>query len=370
MRRMRTRRVRRLAAATLMATLSAVIAGGPGAHAASAGGDTEIALPIGADADDIAAGLGAVWVGDGSKHLYRIDPATHRVRTIKTGGDFEYTFLAIGEGAVWTENFDSVLRVGPDGAITGTSTPKLSETAGGVAGVAVGAGALWILDSYLRLFRVDAVTMSLTLVTTLQGDATEQATLRGGSLVAVDGSSVWALDSDHAVLYRYDIVSGAVSALSVPQAEEVQPRNVAATNGSVAVSGRENAFCPVDAAAGTITCVAGDAVSQTDLVGVDGAFYEITNGSTVTKLDPSGTVLATTPGPKARHRGFSHLALGEGAAWVLEPKRFADNTETCTEDCGGGYFPGGFRRSDTAHDVPTRNVKAQHAAVFELPVPA
>jgi hypothetical protein len=115
-------------------------------------------VPLGAPAEDIAAGDGSVWArglaGDEATRIWRIDPATNRVVA-----HFDSPFgegLALTPGSVWAPRRD---HVG-----TGSSLLRLSATTGRRVGqipAAVGVGLtasgrqLWTVTTYGAVVRID-----------------------------------------------------------------------------------------------------------------------------------------------------------------------------------------------------------------------
>jgi DNA-binding SARP family transcriptional activator len=137
-------------------------------------------VPVGARPTRIAVGEGALWTADfNGRTLSRIDPLTRRVvTTLGTGAT--PVGLAAGEGAVWVANefAGMVLQIDP-----GTNTIVQTIRVGGAPiAVAAGAGAVWVVDGANgTLLRLDPTT-------------TGRRTIRvgsGPSDVAVGAGSVW-----------------------------------------------------------------------------------------------------------------------------------------------------------------------------------
>jgi hypothetical protein len=132
----------------------------------------------------IEAGEGALWVA-WSKGLFRIDPVTENVETIVdtlVGATEMYGRLAVGEGAVWLlDNQSSLIRIDP----TSNTVSHTIELEGKPWSVEVGAGSVWVLveaepdptddpiassgrvPRYGRLLRIDPETLEVTSSTTI-----------------------------------------------------------------------------------------------------------------------------------------------------------------------------------------------------------
>lgn len=163
----------------------------------------------------VAFGADSVWVAVGqnpsSGGLFQIDPKTGEVLSrlpVESS-----TALAFGEGSVWvtSEARGALLRVDPD---TGKMTANIKVSSGGLSGVAVGEGAVWVAswgpaseaggqDRFgdKKLVRVDPGTNEVVAEIPIEQDALEG----GASSVDVDEESgaVW-VTSVNGKLFRVD----------------------------------------------------------------------------------------------------------------------------------------------------------------------
>lgn len=167
-------------------------------------------IPVGIQPGPIAAGAGAVWVGNlRDRNLTRIDPQERSVVATVSLGDRTPTGVAFGAGRVWVVHGlrGELSRVDPQFnrvqqtiAVTGRS-PSGS--------VAVGAGYVWTAYGDSTLARVQPASMRLA------GSA-----LTGflPAAVVVGGGAVWVVNSGDSTLQRFSpftFQEGALRTISV-----------------------------------------------------------------------------------------------------------------------------------------------------------
>jgi YVTN family beta-propeller protein len=136
-----------------------------------------------AAADVVAAGPDGVWAGDTGTTIRRIDKPGPPIRL----GATSLAGMAVGAGAVWvTAPYDGTLwRVDPE--------PRLVErtiaVGAGAAGVTVGAGSVWVANP-LRgtVSRVDPATNRVTRVIALGGTPRRLVVADGRVWVTVGGA--------------------------------------------------------------------------------------------------------------------------------------------------------------------------------------
>jgi YVTN family beta-propeller protein len=159
---------------------------------------------IGAQATDIATGVGGVWVATGNDNtLVQMHPRTGAVLAtlpLPQEKDQPTTApaVAVGEGAVWVASGVRLLKIDP---ASGTIVAGLGQTGPfhGVFDVAIGVGAVWIADSSEVVVRISAVTATPT--------GKPVRAVYPGSL-AVGYGSVWVAGADqgggHPAVWRID----------------------------------------------------------------------------------------------------------------------------------------------------------------------
>jgi len=130
----------------------AVLSAGSAAAATHIGLPTLQSIRVGAAPDRVAVGAGMVWTGDVGD-LFRVDPRTQAVRRIPGSA----TPIAVDAQAVWARavlDFDTVERIDPatDAVVAKVGVP------GSPAAIALGAGAVWVVDSSGDLTRIDPST--------------------------------------------------------------------------------------------------------------------------------------------------------------------------------------------------------------------
>ena len=142
---------------------------------------------IGAQATDIATGLGGVWVATGSDNtLVQMHPRTGAVlATLPLPQEKDHpttaSAVAVGEGAVWIASGARLLKIDP---ATGTILAVLGglDCCSGLIDVAVGAGAVWIADLEEVVVRISPKTAMPT---------SEPLSTVNPSTLAVGYGSVW-----------------------------------------------------------------------------------------------------------------------------------------------------------------------------------
>jgi len=263
---------------------------------------------VGGAPDRVAIGPTGVWVGD-LGHLARVDPTTDRVVHV-IGAT---TPIGVAPDQVWAGVFDrpdAVARLDP----TTARVVARVDLGGSPAAIAIGFGAVWVLDSGAVLDRIDPTTDGVTARLPLGG--TEPAVAPGEQLgalgfgVAVGAGAVWAsgrsLDNRQAVLWRIDPTTDAV-------ATSVTDADCAALAGATdAVWGACDTARRVTAAAHVDT--GADAL---DGIAVNGSSaWALGRRAVVTRLDAaSGQVLATYAAPS----GAEGIAAGGDAVWLAAP---------------------------------------------------
>src|SRR5262249_35316094 len=133
---------------------------------------------IGAQATDIATGVGGVWVATGSNNtLVQMHPRTGAVlATLRLPREKGYptsaSAVAVGEGAVWVASGARLLKIDPaTGAILAglgglgkccDAPVDVGLCCHAMIDVAVGAGAVWIADISEVVVRVSPTTAMAT----------------------------------------------------------------------------------------------------------------------------------------------------------------------------------------------------------------
>ena len=153
---------------------------------------------------DIAAGLGALWVGGPRGRLSRIDPETGAVTgTVKLPdagyqGDLAFTNwgfpqIAVGAGAVWAINPDrTVSRIDPE---TGKREATIDVDA---ATIAAGKEGVWFIDTD------DTVAVTPIDPSTNRVGRPIRVGAQNLSAVAVGGGYVWASAEGDGLVWRIE----------------------------------------------------------------------------------------------------------------------------------------------------------------------
>jgi DNA-binding SARP family transcriptional activator len=166
------------------------------------------------DADD-----DSVWIGSGTHHVLRIDPATNEPTAIIDVGRVPVG-VALGEGALWVVTIaERALRIEPQ-----TNTATAEVPIGYPVALTAGKQAVWVSDSLGQVWRINPDTGTVT-----------QTTPVGRGLVglcATDGA-VFAANNADGTVVQIDPQDGRVVGL-VPVGHA--PTDVASWDGTVWVS--------------------------------------------------------------------------------------------------------------------------------------
>jgi YVTN family beta-propeller protein len=225
-------------------------------------------IPVGLRPGPVAAGAGAVWVGNlDERTLTKVDPERRSSAGAVTLGDRTPTALAVGGRGVWIAHgvLGTVSRVDPQFARV-TATVDLNTGTGPYqqAGIAASGGSVWVVFGNSTLARIDAARARVAG----SGFAGAQP-----SALAVGDGSVWVANAGDSTVQRFN-----------PSTFEVGPvRTVSVGKRPVAIAFGEGAVWVANA-----------------------------SDDTVTRIDPSSgatTTIRVGQGPVA-------LAVGSGAVWV------------------------------------------------------
>jgi streptogramin lyase len=145
----------------------------------------------------VSFGEGAFWVvAPQARTVFRIDPRTRKVRSIRLGKEpFD---AATGGGALWVPDHDShrVMRVNlQTGAVT--SSQDLGSP---LLAVAYGFGAVWVVDADESLLRLDPATLEVTA--TIDGVASSYEGYEPKIAMAPD--AIWVSDGFRLSVARVD----------------------------------------------------------------------------------------------------------------------------------------------------------------------
>ena len=268
--------------------------------------------------NDIETGLGGAFVTGTSKSTATVaripDGPAGRPQPIELGRATATSpdDLAVGAGAVWASVADDLYRAEPQQL--GAARPLRGLPRGGLfSGVAVGAGAVWVVDSTQRaVTRVDVAGRRAPLTIPLPGPGDGIAVGEGAVWVpSIQGQTVFRIAPRQNRVTRSIAVTGAAP-------------GVAAGAGSVWVaSPSRDAVARVDPASGRVAWV-GVGDIPTDVCVGHGAVWVANSGSaSVSRIDPArGRVVATIRVPARPNR----IASDGRSVWAtfLGPPSTAD----------------------------------------------
>jgi DNA-binding SARP family transcriptional activator/ABC-type branched-subunit amino acid transport system substrate-binding protein len=177
----------------------------------------------------VAAGLGGVWVTDGSSRLLRVDPRTSRLLGEVDAGH-SLNGVTVGEGAIWTISGSAatVSRIDP-GTLRVTDRIQIVSRRGAEApypiAIRAGLGSIWVLNATVAtVTRIDATTRGVT-------ETVRVGIEHGPMRLAVGAGAAWVANGD-GTLTRID------AATNVDTTTAIGPRllDVAAGRGGVWVT--------------------------------------------------------------------------------------------------------------------------------------
>jgi DNA-binding SARP family transcriptional activator/ABC-type branched-subunit amino acid transport system substrate-binding protein len=290
-------------------------------------------VQVGRTPTSISIGEGAVWVLNADDQtITRVDPRTRAAESFGTGA--LPTDLAAGAGSVWVGNgtrrsplvghpvATSVARLDPSfGQVR--QTIRLPGQTGSLSNViedhiAVGGGAVWVVNPNFTLSRIDPRAGRVTAVSPVRATA-----------VAADATSVWTLDADGAIT-RVEPRAGRATRRVKIAATALT--DIAVGDGSVWVAAPfEGVVWRVDAGPRLVlrTIDAGFGVNR--LAYGEGALWAV-NGlrGSLTRIDPRTNAATATVELGNTPRD---VATGDGRVWVAVA---GAGTDRAAGSSGGG----------------------------------
>jgi DNA-binding SARP family transcriptional activator len=271
-------------------------------------------IPLGSRPVTVAAGAGAIWVGDARDGtVTRVDPATRAVaKTIGVGAPV--VDLGVGLGAVWaaTGGFGEVVRIDPELGVVARRFPvgrPGDVEVPNVAAIGVGDGRVWV-----------SAPDGMARISPSSGEVVDRADLGGNSAlqIAVGGGAVWATTFANRAI-RVEARSAAQTATFYAGAW-VYPialgRNALWVGGGRGATG---AFWKVDAVTGTPMFTARPAADVSAVAYGEGAAWATSIGDAVlVRIEPqTGEVEAEIPIAGAAE----DAVVDQGLVWIAVASR-------------------------------------------------
>jgi YVTN family beta-propeller protein len=263
-------------------------------------------VPVGIRPGPMAAGDGAIWVGNlDDRTLTRID-ATQRSATATISlDDRTPTGLATGAGAVWVAHGmrGQVSRVDEQFNRI-TNTLDVASTASRIGTVAVGEGGVWAAFGDSTLARIDPA------------DVRAAASAFAGAVpaaVVVGSGAVWVANSGDSTVQRFNPATfqqGPVRAISVGRF----PSAIAYGEGAVWVANAsEDTVTRIDPATGATRTIGVGSRPTALAVGEGGIWVSNSGDGTLSRIDP-----ATNDVVRTIEIGNSPLGVvvADGFVWV------------------------------------------------------
>jgi YVTN family beta-propeller protein len=269
----------------------------------------------------MVAGEGALWALSGGNSLLpllEVDPSSGKVlhsitlATTVPGGTVvqKYSFT-VGDGSLWvavdtpiadTPLQSDVLRIDPASGVV-----QRFRTGSGDAGIAVGAGAVWVAHADGALSRIDLGTKKITRRFASVGT--------DASAVTVNGNTVWVAETLAGEVVSVDATTHHVS------------RPILLTGGADQIVAAKGAIWVLDTKLGNVYVIDETTRQVIDTVRVGalprsmargpGAVWTANGGDgTVTRIDVSSRAKQTFPTGESPGSGPCCVAVGLGSVWV------------------------------------------------------
>ena len=353
-----------LACAAVAAGIVALSAGGGGAHVnVLATGVAAIDSSTGSLASltetetapsNVAVGEGAVWVlNTEDTTISRIDPRTKRVvNRFGIGG--VPSDIAAGAGALWvgqgggpqTNGTVSISRVDPRSERI-TRTVRLPDTASGsqwpsvgFPGIAVGAGAVWVINPDQTISRIDPKT----------GGRIATVDARASTIAAGD-AGVWFVDSDRPAVTQIDPRTNRVGQTIATGANVLL--GIAVGAGSVWATGEnEGLVWRIDPGPHPVTRSIDVGAGVSFITFGDGMVWAANwvDGK-VSRIDPHTSAVTATVSIGASQA----IAAGDGSVWVSVAGAGSNGAlpaSSCSDVVSGGRKPDVLIASDNPLQGP------------------
>jgi YVTN family beta-propeller protein len=259
-------------------------------------------VPVGIRPASIAAGEGAIWVGNfDDRTLSRVDPNTRRVvSNIRL--EATPTGVAVGARAVWVANglSGSVTRVDAEVNTAVKTIPVTIRSSFG--SVAFGEGAVWASFGIGEVAKIDPRT-DRVLATGIVGVSP--------AATAVGVGSVWVANAaDNTVSQVNPRTTSQVRPLTVGR----RPRSLAVGGGAVWVANEgDNSVWRIDPASGSAAPIEVGEGPTAVAVGADAVWVANGGDGTVSRIDPETNEVVKTISVGNRP---SAIVVDYGAVWV------------------------------------------------------
>jgi YVTN family beta-propeller protein len=266
-------------------------------------------IPVGIRPGPIAAGDGAVWVGnldDRDRTLTRIDTDARSAAGTIPLENRTPTGIAVGLGAVWVAHgvLGSVSRVDQQFGQVTQSIPVGGSAFGSPNGsVAIGAGSVWVVFGDSTFARID--TAGSVLGRTLAGNQPAG--------VVVAGGSVWVTNSGEATVQRFNAETFRQDPLQMFNVGR-RPTGIIYADGAIWVANAGDGFVTrIDPGSGATREISVGA-GPTALASAAGAVWVTnTEAGTISRIDPTTNEVVKTIEIGNAPTG---IAAADGLIWV------------------------------------------------------
>jgi YVTN family beta-propeller protein len=262
------------------------------------------AVPTGRRPGPIAAGPGAVWIGNlDDRLLTRIDPKSRTQAGTISLENRTPTGIAVSPAAVWVVHglLGSVSQVDPQYNRVVRTIPVADRSDAGSA--AVGGGALWAVFGNATLTRL-----------TLEGRVTGTGFAGGGpsGIVYAEGA-VWVANGGESTVYRFNPATFETAPVAKPTVGR-QPSAIAYGEGSIWVTNSgDGTVSRLDPSSNSARTIPVGRRPSAVAVGLGAVWVANADDGTVSRIDPRSNTVVKTIHIGNRPAG---LAVGDGFVWV------------------------------------------------------
>ena len=271
--------------------------------------ETIAEIPVGVRPGPVAAGAGFLWVGNlDDRTLAKVDLRQRTNAGSVSLDERTPTGIAVGAGAVWVVHglLGSVSRVDPqfDSVTSTIDVIPTSSVPGHGAGVATGAGSVWAVfgdSTMVRIGPTDGRVSGLTLVGSRP------------SAVVVGDSAVWVANSGDATVQRFNPATfeeGPVRTISVG----LRPTGIAFGADAIWVANAgDDTVTRIDPSTYSTTTIPVGSQPVAVAVGAGAVWVANSTGRTISRIDPATNEVVRTI---KIGNAPSGIAVADGLVWV------------------------------------------------------
>jgi len=244
-------------------------------------------IPVGIRPGPVAAGEGAIWVGNlDDRTLTKIDPAHRSLAGTITLGDRTPTGLAAGLGAVWVAHGmrGEVSRVDPQFDRV-TKTVRVASPSSLIGSTTVGEGSVWAAFGDTTLSRIDPIDVE-PVSSTVGGQQP--------SAIVVGSGAIWVADVGDSTVKRFNPATFEQGAVRQYGAGS-RPLGIASGEGAIWVANAsDDSVTRIDPFTGSTRTIAVGRGPTAVAVGPGAVWVSNSTDATVSRIDPAANEVVET----------------------------------------------------------------------------